>query len=77
MYSNKENVNILTDLLLSSDIKGYVANPMQYFEKDDRATRMKLDLLMKLILLQWFMLQWIYVCNGWLCVILLRQKNKS
>ena len=32
--------------LLSSDIKGYVANPMQYFEKDDRATRMKLDLLM-------------------------------
>lgn len=38
--------NILTDLLLSSDIKGYVANPMQYFEKDDRATRMKLDLLM-------------------------------
>ena len=24
--------NILTDLLLSSDIKGYVANPMQYFE---------------------------------------------
>lgn len=38
--------NILTDLLLSSDIKGYVANPMQYFEKDDRATRIKLDLLM-------------------------------
>lgn len=38
--------NILTDLLLSSDIKGYVANPMQYFEKDDRATGMKLDLLM-------------------------------
>lgn len=38
--------NILTDLLLSSDIRGYVADPMQYFEKDDRITRTKLDLLM-------------------------------
>lgn len=38
--------NILTDLLLSSDIRGYVADPMQYFKKDDRITRAKLDLLM-------------------------------
>lgn len=38
--------NILTDLLLSSDIRGYVADPMQYFEKEDRITRAKLDLLM-------------------------------
>lgn len=38
--------NILTDLLLSSDVKGYIENPIQYFERDDRATRMKLDLLM-------------------------------
>lgn len=38
--------NILTDLLLSSDIRGYIANPMQYFERDDRITRTKIDLLM-------------------------------
>lgn len=38
--------NILTDLLISSDIRGYVTHPMQYFEKDDRVTRIKLDLLM-------------------------------
>lgn len=38
--------NILIDLLLSSDIRGHVANPMQYLEKNDRATRIKLDLLM-------------------------------
>ena len=38
--------NILTDLLLSSDVKGYIQNPMQYFTDDSRATRTKLDLLM-------------------------------
>lgn len=38
--------NILTDLLLSSEIRGYIAHPMQYFGTDDRSNRMKLDLLM-------------------------------
>lgn len=38
--------NILTDLLLSSEIRGYVAHPMQYFGTDSRNNRMKLDLLM-------------------------------
>lgn len=38
--------NILTDLLLSSDVKGYIQDPMQYFTDDSRATRTKLDLLM-------------------------------
>jgi len=38
--------NILTELLLSSEIRGYVAHPMQYFGTDSRNNRMKLDLLM-------------------------------
>lgn len=38
--------NILTNLLLSSDVRGYIENPMQYFVKNDRSTRTKLDLLM-------------------------------
>lgn len=38
--------NILTDLLLMSDIKGYVSNPAYYFESDDDKHRMDLDLLL-------------------------------
>ncbi|MDR0989157.1 MAG: hypothetical protein LBM06_06825, partial [Prevotellaceae bacterium] len=38
--------NLLTDLLLSSDIRGYVKNPMYYFEGNDRNRRFELDLLM-------------------------------
>lgn len=37
--------NILTDLLLSSDLKGFVANPDYYFEADDSLHRARLDLL--------------------------------
>lgn len=38
--------NILTDLLLISDIKGYVANPTYYFETDDSTRRNDLDILL-------------------------------
>lgn len=38
--------NILTNLLLSSDLKGYIANPMQYFTHPNRTSQLKLDLLM-------------------------------
>ena len=38
--------NILTDLLLSSDVKGYIENPMQYFVNPGRSARIRLDLLM-------------------------------
>lgn len=38
--------NILTDLLLMSDIKGYVANPEYYFESDDEEHRTNLDVLL-------------------------------
>lgn len=40
------NRNILTDILLMSDIKGYVSNPGYYFESDDSVHRRHLDLLM-------------------------------
>lgn len=38
--------NICTDLLLSSDLKGYIANPDYYFESDDEKHNKALDLLM-------------------------------
>ena len=40
------NYNILTDLLLMSEIKGYVRNPLYYFEKDDGERRAALDVLL-------------------------------
>jgi hypothetical protein len=38
--------NIQYNLLLSSDLKGYIENPAYYFETDDREHRTNLDLLM-------------------------------
>lgn len=38
--------NILTDMLLSSEVKGYIENPVQYFVNNDRRTIQKLDVLM-------------------------------
>ena len=38
--------NICTNLLLSSDLKGYINNPEYYFEKDDVQHNIALDLLM-------------------------------
>lgn len=38
--------NILNNLLLSSDLKGYIENPAWYFETDDDDHRLALDLLM-------------------------------
>ena len=40
------NGNIMTDLLLSSELKGFIAYPAYYFESDDEAHRRHLDLLM-------------------------------
>jgi len=39
--------NIFTDLLLTSDLTGYVENPNYYFLRNDRQTRDRLDLLMQ------------------------------
>ena len=41
-----DNGNILTEMLLSSEIKGYVPNPAYFFEADDEEHRLALDLLM-------------------------------
>ena len=41
-YSN----SILTDLLLSSEVSGYIDNPGQYFQSDDNLHRQALDLLL-------------------------------
>ena len=41
-YSN----NILTDLLLASEIKGYIENPGLYFQSNDNAHHQALDLLL-------------------------------
>jgi len=38
--------NILTDLLLAGDLRGFVAHPAYYFEQDDSEHRQRLDLLM-------------------------------
>jgi len=40
------NHTVLTDLLLMSEIKGYVRNPGYYFEKDDDTHRSALDVLL-------------------------------
>lgn len=41
-----DNGNMLTDILLSSELKGFVANPAYYFESDDSVHQKALDLLM-------------------------------
>lgn len=38
--------NVMTDLLLSSELRGFIAKPAYYFEKDDQEHRSRLDLLM-------------------------------
>ena len=41
-----DNANILTEMLLSSEIRGFVPAPGWFFEKDDEEHRQALDLLM-------------------------------
>ncbi len=38
--------NVMTDLLLSSELRGFIAKPAYYFERDDQEHRQRLDLLM-------------------------------
>lgn len=46
MVTSYDNGNILTEMLLSSELKGFIENPGYYFEKDDSTRRSELDLLM-------------------------------
>ena len=41
-----DNGNIMTEMLLSSELKGFIPNPGWYFEKNDEEHRQALDLLM-------------------------------
>lgn len=45
-FGNSDNSNIFTNLLLTSDLKGYIQNPSWYFQKKDREHLEGLDLLM-------------------------------
>jgi hypothetical protein len=44
--SSKNEENIFSSLLLSSDIKGYVYNPAYYFSSDEDSVKQQLDLVM-------------------------------
>ena len=48
--------NVMTDLLLSSELKGFIAHPAHYFESDDADHRHHLDLLM--LVQGWRKYQW-------------------
>lgn len=43
---NPYSDNLLTNLLLTSELRGYIENPGFYFESDDKSRRQALDLLM-------------------------------
>ncbi|MDP4270819.1 MAG: hypothetical protein Q8909_11930 [Bacteroidota bacterium] len=45
-FENPYKENILTNLLLSSELKGYIENPAFYFESDNYERGLALDLLM-------------------------------
>lgn len=44
--TNPFSDNMLTNLLLSSELKGYIENPDYYFQSDDNTRRHELDLLL-------------------------------
>jgi TonB-dependent SusC/RagA subfamily outer membrane receptor len=46
LIKDSNDSNILTYLLLESDLKGTIENPGQFFNKKDRATKYRLDLVM-------------------------------
>ena len=48
--------NVMTDLLLSSELRGFIAHPAYYFERDDDEHRRNLDLLM--MVQGWRKYQW-------------------
>jgi hypothetical protein len=53
--------NIMTNLLLESDLKGFVENPDYYFEADDEKHQQALDLLM--LVQGWRRYDWRYIDN--------------
>ena len=53
--------NVMTNLLLESDLKGFVENPDYYFEADDELHRQALDILM--LVQGWRRYDWRFVDN--------------
>ena len=53
--------NVMTDLLLSSELKGFIARPAYYFEADDKLHRRHLDLLM--MVQGWRKYKWEELCD--------------
>jgi len=45
-FANSYRTDIFSDMLLSSELKGYIHNPAAYFERNDASHRRLLDLLM-------------------------------
>jgi len=45
-FGNSDNSSIITNLLLSSDLKGYIENPAWYFQNNDMEHLLALDQLM-------------------------------
>ena len=45
-FGNSDNTDIVTNLLLSSDLKGSIYNPAWYFQSNDAEHRLGMDLLM-------------------------------
>ncbi|MDE5551511.1 MAG: hypothetical protein K2I99_09230, partial [Bacteroidaceae bacterium] len=60
--TNGREGNALTWLLLSSDIKGYIADPGYYFEADDYEHRLAADLLM--LVQGWRRYDWALMANA-------------
>ncbi|MBQ9667441.1 MAG: hypothetical protein IJV45_01660 [Prevotella sp.] len=54
--------NLMTDLLLSSELRGFIAHPAHYFEADDDAHRRHLDLLM--MVQGWRKYKWTELAQG-------------
>jgi len=46
IVKDQDENNIVSNLLLTSDLKGYISNPAQYFKDNDPATLAGLDLVM-------------------------------
>lgn len=58
-YGNGHRDNLLTNLLLSSDLKGYIRNPDWYLQSDDSLHRRALDLLT--LVQGWERYEWKYI----------------
>ena len=62
VFKNETSSNILTYLLLQSDLKGDIENPGQYFKVNNRDAQSRLDLVM--LTNGWRRIKWEEIANG-------------